>query len=442
MARPLYTLLLWLGLPLVLLRLLWRARRQPQYLQHIGERFGWYGGQHPPAAVRRRLWLHAVSVGETRAAQPLVRALLDRFPGHTLLLTCTTPTGRATALELYAGYGERVACLYLPYDYPFAVRRFLRRFAPVAGLIMETEIWPNLVAGCAAAGVPLALVNARLSARSAARYRRFDALARPAFAGLAWVAAQTEDDRERLRARGSRVVSVTGNLKFDVASAPDLVARGLAWKRERESRARGAASAAAAEVVPGTARGMLLAASTREGEELLLLDALAPLIRAGYLLALVPRHPQRFDEVARLIGARGYVLARRSQGERVASEVEVWLGDSMGEMPAYYAAADCAYVGGSLLPYGGQNLIEACALGCPVLIGPHTFNFTQAAEEAVAAGAALRVADAHSLAEAAQRLLEDAPARARMAAAGRTFTQAHRGATERTMALVEALVGK
>jgi 3-deoxy-D-manno-octulosonic-acid transferase len=429
MARALYTLLLWLGLPLVGLRLLWRSRRQPEYLQHVGERFGRYpgNGAAQPAA-RPRLWLHAVSVGETRAAQPLVRALLARYPDHDLVLTCMTPTGRAAAQEVYASFGARVVCAYLPYDYPFAVRRFLAHFAPRIGLLMETEIWPNLVAQCTQANVPLALVNARLSARSARGYARFAALTQPAFAGLKLVGAQSAADRERLLAVGARAVEVTGNLKYDVASDPGVVARGQAWARWREARA------------DGRERRMFLAASTREGEEALLLDALAPLVRAGHLLAIVPRHPQRFDEVARLITSRGYALARRSAGQEVGRETEVWLGDSMGEMPGYYGAADCAYIGGSLLPFGGQNLIEACALGCPVLLGPHTYNFTQAAEEAVAAGAALRVPDAAALAQEALRLLDDANARSRMAQAGRDFTRTHRGATDKTMALVEKLL--
>ena len=475
MMRLLYTLLLWLALPLVLLRLAWRGRRQPEYLQQVGERFGRYASpsserdtgrsqarhsgpsqarHSDPSQARHSdpsharhsdpsharhsdpsharhsgavpgqpwLWLHAVSVGETRAAQPLVAALLQAYPDHALLLTCMTPTGRAAAQEVYAHYGARVNCVYLPYDYPFAIRRFLRHFRPRAGLIMETEVWPNLVAVCNRAAVPLALVNARLSERSAGRYRRLAALARPAFAGLAWVAAQTASDAGRLRALGARTVHVTGNLKFDVAPAPELVARGAAWRAARGGRR------------------MLLAASTREGEEVLLLDALPPLLRAGHLLCLVPRHPQRFDEVARMVATRGFTLARRSLGEAAGAETEVWLGDSMGEMPAYYAAADCAFIGGSLLPYGGQNLIEACELGCPVLVGPHTYNFTQAAEAAIAAGAALRVTDAGDLAQRALHLLESPADCARMGAAGRAFSAAHRGATERTMQLVEEML--
>ena len=413
--RFFYILLLWLALPLVLLRLFWRSRRQPEYLQHVGERFGAYG----PAPARPVLWLHAVSVGEVRAAQPLVRALAARYPGHALLLTCMTPTGRAAAREVY---GDAVTCVYLPYDYPFAVRRFLRHYKPRAGLIMETEVWPNLVAACALLRVPLALVNARLSERSAGRYRKLAGLARPAFAGLAWVAAQTAHDRARLLALGASTVEVTGNLKFDVTAPPELLARGNQWKTRRGGRK------------------LFLAASTREGEEALLLDACAPLLRAGHLLGIVPRHPQRFDEVARLIVTRGYALARRGAVEMPGADVEVWLGDSMGEMPAYYAAADCAYVGGSLLRYGGQNLIEACACACPVLLGPHTYNFAQAADEAVHAGAALRVADAAELVARAQRLLGSDAECARMGAAGQAFAAAHRGATARTMALVEKLV--
>jgi 3-deoxy-D-manno-octulosonic-acid transferase len=413
--RFLYIMLLWLALPLVLLRLLWRSRRQPEYLQHVSERFGGYDAK--PA--RPVLWLHAVSVGEVRAAQPLVRALATRYPGHALLLTCMTPTGRAAAREVY---GDTLTCVYLPYDYPFAVRRFLRHYTPLAGLIMETEVWPNLVAGCNAQGVPLALVNARLSERSAGRYHKLAALARPAFAGLAWVAAQSAADRTRLAELGARSIEVTGNLKFDVTPPPELIERGQEWKTRRGERK------------------LFLAASTREGEEALMLDAAGPLLRAGHLLGIVPRHPQRFDEVPPLAGVRGFALARRSQVEHPGPEVEVWLGDSMGEMPAYYAAADCAYVGGSLLRYGGQNLIEACACGCPVLLGAHTYNFTQAAEEAVAAGAALRVANAAELMAQAQRMLQDPAACARMGAAGRAFSAAHRGATARTMALIEKLV--
>ena len=420
MARLLYTIVLWLALPLVLVRLLWRARLQPEYRANWRERFGRYPAAAPDMAGPT-IWLHAVSVGEAHAARPLVAALRARHPDNRLLLTCMTPTGRAAALALFAG-DRNVVVTYLPYDYPFALRRFLRRFRPRTGILLETELWPNLMAECAAQGVPVMLANARLSARSASGYRRFDVLARPAFAGLAQVAAQTATDSERLAERGARRITVTGNLKFDVTPDNDASDRGRAWKT-----ALGA-------------RRVMLAASTREGEETLLLDALSPLLADGHLLVIVPRHPQRFDAVARLLEARGLRHARRTASAPPPPQMQVWLGDSMGEMPAYYALADCAYVGGSLLPFGGQNMIEAAACGCPVLIGPHTWNFSEAAVAAVACGAALRVADAGALAESAGRLLGDAAERERMSLAAITFARAHRGATERTMALIEPLL--
>jgi 3-deoxy-D-manno-octulosonic-acid transferase len=414
MARRLYTLFLWLGLPWVLLRLLVRSWRQREYLGRWGERFGRYGAR----PVRPVLWCHAVSVGEVRAAQPLIDMIATQYSTHELVVTCMTPTGRATATALYAA---RARVVYLPYDYPFAVRRFLAHFRPRAGLVMETEIWPNLVALCQEAGVPLALVNARLSARSARRYGHVAALAAAAFGGLARVAAQTAADARRLQAVGARQVEVTGNLKFDVEPSPVLLALGRDWRAPL-----------------GTTRPVLLAASTREGEETQLFDALRPLVEAGALLVVVPRHPQRFDEVETLLRSRGAQVTRRSECLPDA-RTQVWLGDSMGEMAAYYAMADCAYIGGSLLPFGGQNLIEAAACGTPALIGPHTWNFTDAAAQAVEAGAALRVADFTALGAEMARLAGDPARRARMVDDGAVFCRAHRGATARTMALVEPL---
>ncbi len=415
MARALYTLGLWLALPLVLLRLCWRARRQREYLENIGERFGAYSGR-PDRPV---IWLHAVSVGEARAAQPLVEALAARFPGHALVLTCMTPTGRATALSLY---GSRVRVVYLPYDYRFAVRRFLAHFQPRMGVVMETEVWPNLVAMCVGAGVPLALANARLSQRSFSRYARFASLAAEAFGAFTCIAAQTGADAERLAGLGARSPRVTGNLKFDVTPAAALIALGATWRSELAGRR------------------VFLAASTREGEEALLMPMLRKLARAGHLVVLVPRHPQRFAEVATLIEASGLALARRSQGAVPAAQVAVWLGDSMGEMAAYFAMADCAYIGGSLLPFGGQNMIEAAACGCPALFGPHTWNFSEAAAQAVASGAARRVADVDDLAAAVEALLADAGGLRRMAESALAFSHFHRGATARTMELLAPLL--
>ncbi len=410
-ARFAYSALVHALLPLGLARLAWRARREPGYRAHLAERFGRYGGSRDSRPI---VWLHAVSVGETHAAEPLVRALLERYPQHRILLTHTTPTGRRAGAALF---GERVLQAYLPYDYPAAVARFLDRFAPVLGVLLETEIWPNLVHACKARAVPLHLVNARLSERSFRGYASVRALSREVFGALTAIAAQSEDDAQRLRALGARDVHVTGNLKFDVAAAPALVDLGRRWRADLGERR------------------VLLAASTRDGEEALLLDAL-PHLPPEALLVIVPRHPRRFDEVAALLEARALAYRRRSAGIAVAADVRVLLGDSMGEMPAYYAACDAAFIGGSLLPFGGQNLIEACAAGKPVLVGPHTYNFTQAARGAIEAGAALRVESAEELMRTAARLLQDRSALERMGERGIEFARAHQGATERVMAII------
>ncbi|MDE2584030.1 MAG: lipid IV(A) 3-deoxy-D-manno-octulosonic acid transferase [Betaproteobacteria bacterium] len=414
LARWLYTLLLHLALPAVLLRLLWRARRQPAYLEHWSERFGC-----PPRYGKGPwIWLHAVSVGETRGAQPLVEALLQRYPDHSLLLTGMTPTGRETAAQVF---GNRVTYTYLPYDYPWAVRRFLAVYRPRLGLLMETELWPNLLTSCQAAKVPVMLVNARLSARSARGYARLRALFAPALQSLAGIAAQTEADAARLQDLGGQNIQVCGNLKFDVAPNPSAIALGQSWRHA---------------IGP---RPIWLAASTREGEEELILDALEQLPLPDLLLVLVPRHPQRFDAVAGLVQQRGLSLLRRSQG-MPGPDIRVWLGDSMGEMAAYYTLGDLAVMGGSLLPFGGQNLIEAAACGCPVLVGPHTFNFAQAAADAVVSGAAQRLETAGELVPALQELLDDKEKRRTMQDAALHFATAHRGATARTLALIETLI--
>lgn len=412
MSRLLYKLVLYAMLPVVLLRLVWRARRQRGYLQHVGERFGYFPSRAPDAPL---LWIHAVSVGETRAAEPLVNALRARHPQHRILITHMTPTGRATGELLYA---DRVERCYLPYDYPGAVARFLDHYRPVAGVLMETEIWPNLIHAAAARGTPLYLVNARLSEKSYRGYRRYPRLTGEALRGLAGIAAQTDDDAQRFTALGAERVTVTGSLKFDVAPPADKIALGQRWRTAYGNRP------------------VLLAASTRAGEEEPLLAALDALDIAGMLLVIVPRHPDRFDEVAALLERRGLPYQRRSANEPVRAATRVLLGDSLGEMFAYYAACDVAFIGGSLLPYGGQNLIEACAVGKPVLLGRHTYNFAEAAELAIAAGAALRVADAEGVMNAAQRLLTDPRSAARMAEAGLAFCRTHQGATSRALELI------
>jgi 3-deoxy-D-manno-octulosonic-acid transferase len=422
--RLLYTALWWIGLPLVLLRLWRRGRAEPGYRRHIGERLGFYT-QFDQLAVRPRvIWLHAVSVGETRAAQPLLDALLLAYPSHTVVLTHMTATGRATGQQLFAQHGARVVQSYFPYDTGWMCARFLRYFKPRICILMETEVWPNMVRQCGLHQVPVMLANARLSARSLRRGQRFGAILREAAAGIDCVAAQSDADAERLRQFGARRVQVTGSIKFDVEAPPELVEQGQRWRAHCGSRP------------------VLLCASTREGEEVLILDALGKLAQRDFLLVLVPRHPQRFDEVAALASAHGLRVQRRSAGleTAVARDVDMVLGDSMGEMFAYYAACDVAFIGGSLLPLGGQNLIEACSLGKPVLIGPHTFNFQLISEDAVTVQAALRVEDAAAMLQTAQVLFQDRARQAAMASSATGFARQHQGATERTMLLVATML--
>ena len=410
MTRIAYALAWIVALPLVLLRLAWRSRRQPGYLDRLGERFGRYA----PALPGPYIWIHAVSVGETRAAVPIVDALKIRHPRHHILVTHMTPTGRATSREIF---GDRVQRAWLPYDMGFATRRFLDHYQPELGIILETEIWPRLLEEAARMKIPVVLANARLSERSARRYAWVPSLTRWSFENLRGVAAQTEADARRFAAIGAREPAVLGNVKFDVTVPPQMVERGS------EFRARF-----------GEDRAIWVAGSTREGEEALLLDAFAGLgTCANALLVLVPRHPQRFDDVVRLAESRGLAVSRRSADEPVPADVSVVVGDSMGEMFAYYAAADVVIMGGSLLEFGSQNLIEALALGRPVIVGPHTFNFEQASKSAIAAGAAVRVGDAGEALAAAAAISADAARREEMGTKALEFVAAHRGAVERLM---------
>ncbi len=416
----LYSLLWWAVLPIALLRLWWRGLREPGYRQHMAERLGFHRLQ-PTGPL---IWLHAVSVGETRAAEPLVKALLAAYPDHQVLLTHMTATGRATGKSLF-GSEPRVLQAWLPYDTLSMARRFLLHFRPRVGILMETEVWPSLQAACSEVGVPVALVNARLSERSLRRARRFEALLGDAASRLSAVGAQTEADAQRLRAMGAKNIVVTGNLKFDVILPQAM---------------RHAGEALRAQI--GT-RPVLLCASTREGEESLLLDGyMRTTLPSDLLLLMVPRHPQRFDEVARLFEGQGLRVARKSQlrGAPVPADAQVLVGDTMGEMVAYYTACDLAFIGGSLLPLGGQNLIEACACGKPVLFGPHTFNFMQASEDAVASGAARRVDNARQLFQSVFDLLAESAQRHEMAAAALRFADSEGGATHRTLALLGELL--
>lgn len=408
-----YTVLIYLLLPYVLLRLWWRGRREPRYRQHRGERFGRYAAD----ATKGCIWVHAVSVGETRATQPIIERLLQRHPDRCVLITHMTPTGRETGEQLY---GDRVQRCYLPYDYPGAVARFLDRYQPALGLVMETEIWFNLIHACRTRRIPLYLANARLSEKSYRRYARFRHLACEGLNELTAVAAQSSADAQRFEALGARNAVVVGNVKFDAKVATDLVDAGRSWR-----------------VRWGAERPVWLVASTREGEEALVLEVLAHVRVDNLLTVIVPRHPQRFDEVAQLLESRGIRYWRRSAAIWPTSAVPVMLGDSMGEMFAYYAACDVAFIGGSLRPFGAHNLLEACALAKPVIVGPFVYNFQEAVELGVAAGGVVQVANAAALANEVTRILADPERCASMGQAARAFADAHRGAVDRLFALLK-----
>ncbi|WP_245591289.1 3-deoxy-D-manno-octulosonic acid transferase [Derxia gummosa] len=456
----LYALLWWIALPLAFARLAWRARREPGYAEHRGERLG----RHARRPEAMRIWVHAVSVGETRAVAPLVEALAAEWPEAVFVLTHMTPAGRAAARQVFARLIDagRLESVFAPYDIGFAVRGFLDAFRPRACLLMETEIWPNLIRLSAARGVAVALVNGRLSERSARRGRRFAALLGPAVRAVALATVQTEADASRMRGFGARRLVVCGNLKYDLAPEPTAIALGHEW--------RAAAGG----------RRVILLASTREhggrSEEALLLDAM-PADRGGALVVIVPRHPQRFAEVTQMAVARGLRTARRSEsapgggaaaGDVVASgggaamggvvalgraapgaasrlvqedALDVWIGDSMGELAAYYAMADVAFVGGSLLPLGGQNMIEACACGCPVVTGPSHFNFAEASRLALEAGALVRREDAAGVWTELLSIAAEPARRAVMAGAASEFSARHRGATARNVEALRGLLG-
>jgi 3-deoxy-D-manno-octulosonic-acid transferase len=414
----LYSLLWWCLLPFVVVRLLWRSRREPGYLQCLAERFAFYSVQ-PSVPL---IWVHAVSVGETRAAEPLLRALVSRYPDHQILLTHMTPTGRAAGKALF-GTESRLIQAYLPYDTLSMMARFVKHFRPRLCVLMETEVWPALIQACKTADVPVALVNARLSERSLRRGQRFAGLLGRAAGQLTLVAAQSDADAQRLQMMGVRNVQVTGNLKFDVTVPAAMIAAGESLRQQIGNRP------------------VLLCASTREGEEALMLSGyMKATLPSDLLLMIVPRHPQRFAEVAKLFEDQGLRVVRKSQlrGAAVSADTQLLVGDTMGEMFVYYAASDLAFIGGSLLPTGGQNLIEACACGKPVLLGPHTYNFAQASEDAIAQGAALRVYDAAQIFKMAFDLLVDRDRLQNMSQSAQRFAESEGGATQKTVQLLRA----
>lgn len=416
--RLLYTGLLYLILPLALLRLYWRGRHDAGHRRRWRERLGFF-----PPLPSGCLWVHAVSLGETRAALPLIRALLERYPDLPLLVTTTTLTGSRQVRE---ALGERVLHVYAPYDLPGAVRRFLRQTRPRLAVIMETELWPNLLRQCAVAGIPTMIANARLSERSARGYARIRRLTASMLRDVTLIAAQAEADADRFRALGAPRVEVTGNLKYDLSLPDDLPKRG--WQLRRE--------------LLGEERRVWIAASTHAGEDEQILAALA-LLRPRWpelLLLLVPRHPERFDGVAALCRQQGCKLVRRSEQRACAPDTAVFLGDTMGELLLFYAAADLAFVGGSLVDTGGHNVLEPALLSLPVLFGPHMFNFTEASQRLLEAEAAWQVTNAAALATAVDRLLADPELRRTIGQRGRAVVERHRGALAALLDGVETLL--
>jgi 3-deoxy-D-manno-octulosonic-acid transferase len=418
MTRNVYTFLLYLLLPFTPLKLMWRAKKQPEYLQHWRERYGFYS----LLTNKPVIWLHCVSVGETRAAAPLIKALLQQYPNHQILLTHTTPTGRATSEQLFESQSVegRVQRVYLPYDIPFSVARFLNHFKPVIGVLMETELWFNLIEACKQKNIPLLLVNARLSEKSAQGYAKLGKLAREGLQNITAIAAQTEQDAARLRQLGAQSVLTIGNIKYDVTPPADTALLGKQLRQLFSEQ-----------------RPVFLAASTREGEEAIILDAVNRLNIPNFLTVIVPRHPQRFYDVEALLKRRGLRYQKRSAiNQAVDAETQVILGDSMGELFVYYASADICFVGGSLLPFGGQNLIEPMRVGKPVLIGEHTFNFNEVSELAVAQCAAWRVQDSQALTLAIQTLFENPQKQADMGEKGLAICMTSQGATQATLNII------
>ncbi|MFZ3153833.1 lipid IV(A) 3-deoxy-D-manno-octulosonic acid transferase [Pseudomonas sp.] len=420
MNRSLYTLLFHLGLPLVAGRLAWRAWQAPAYAKRIGERFALGLPPLKPGGI----WLHAVSVGESIAAAPLVRVLLARYPQLPITITCMTPTGSERIQAMFGGseYAGRVQHCYLPYDLPWAAARFLRKVQPKLAVIMETELWPNHIHQCAKRGIPVALANGRLSERSARGYARFANLTAPMLAELELLAVQTALEAERFRSLGARseCVEVTGSIKFDLTIDPHLLTRAAALREQWQA----------------TQRPAWIAASTHAGEDEIVLAAHRELLKQNpdALLILVPRHPERFNTVFELCQRQGFSTRRRSTGEALQTSDQVLLGDTMGELLFLYALADIAFVGGSLVANGGHNLLEPAALGKPVLSGPHLFNFLEIAAQLRAAGALNEVADAGVLAQRVAQLWRQPEVAQAMRAAGLAVMHANQGALARLLA--------
>lgn len=414
-----YSLLLWLFLPFSLLRLTWKSRHDSAYRRRWRERIAWYGSLAVPAA-KPRVVFHAVSVGEVHAAQPLIEAFMLSHPDHAVLVTTSTPTGSE---RVHALFGSRVEHAYLPWDLGFAVQRFLERFRPQLLVLLETELWPNLIRSCGACACPVVLANARLSGKSFRAYRRLGSLITHTLEGVAALAAQSESDARHFLSLGfpQERLQVTGSLKFDVRLAPAQLQRAAALRQRWPQRP------------------VWIAASTREGEDAKVLQAYRRVLEVlpDCLLLLVPRHPERFRAAGTLAERQGLAVAYFSAGGDVPAGTHVLVGDTMGDMALYYGLADVAFVGGSLVPTGCQNLIEPASLGLPVLAGPSLFNFRHVSEMLVEAGGMVVVQDPAELAGQVLALLQDEARRGRMGAAALAEVQRNQGATARQLAVLD-----
>lgn len=415
--RRLYTALFYGAVPLIVLRLWWRGRANPEYRRRIGERFGFYPDR---VVTPGGVWIHSVSVGETESAAPLIRKLREHDPHLPVVVTTTTPTGSARCRALF---GDTVAHCYLPYDLPGPVARFLAHFHPRLAIVLETEIWPNLFLSCSRASLPLVMVNARLSRRSVSGYRHLGSLIGQTLSAVRDIAAQTQDDADRFITLGAdpRRVVVTGNIKFDLEIADDVIARGRGYRTTLLGE-----------------RPVVIGASTHDGEEGHLLTLFGELRTyfPGLLLVLAPRHPERFAGVAELCRTAGYNTVLRSAQAACRADDDVFVLDSLGELRTFYAAADVAFVGGTLVPVGGHNVLEPAMVGLPVVFGPHIENFGAICRALVGAGGAIGADGPQAVAAALKRLLEDVPYRGRMGRLAQAFVRENRGALDRVLAIL------
>lgn len=418
--KLLYTILFYIALPLILVRLCWRGICSPSYWQRWPERFGRSTLLSDQTPV---IWIHAVSVGEAEATRPLVKTLLSDYPQHHILITTMTPTGSARVRLLY-GDTDSISHCYLPYDVSFAVKRFLKRTHPQFGIIMETEIWPMMLLTCQQLNIPLVLANARMSERSVKGYARFSAFSKTVLQSINFIAAQTEDDRQRFKQLGADIkkIHAIGNLKYEISLPVSLLEQATAMR-----------------AIWGSHRPIWIAASTHQGEEAMVLNAARQVSSAcsDLLLIIVPRHPERFDKVTALSQKAGFKTLRRSEHRPCPSDVQVLVVDTMGELPLFYAASDLAFVGGSLVPVGGHNILEPAALGRPIITGPHYFNFNDITEQFIDADAAILVNSTEELAEVVIKQLKNAPQRAKMGKAALKLIANSQGATKRLVNLIK-----